>query len=274
VSHSRGLTAAALASLLGSAAFSTAAEPAPAVRPGTLVRWPGASVEACALGERRFEPLDGACVYPVDLLHAPGPLTLARWRGGRRETRTVRVGPFDYPVQRLTLPPGYVELSAADAERVRRENVQVAQLWGRTGKRRFALPLQPPLEPLPEGGRFGSRRVINGQPRSPHGGADYTAPLGAPVVAAADGEVALVAEHFFGGLSVFVDHGDGLITMYLHLSRADVTLGQTVRRGEPIGAVGSSGRATGPHLHFGARWRGARVDPRLLLAPERIPVIG
>jgi murein DD-endopeptidase MepM/ murein hydrolase activator NlpD len=75
----------------------------------------------------------------------------------------------------------------------------------------------------------------------------------------------MVADQFFGGNAVFVDHGDGLVTMYMHMSRADVAEGQPVRRGERVGAVGSTGRATGPHLHFGARWRGARVDPALLL---------
>ncbi len=94
------------------------------------------------------------------------------------------------------------------------------------------------------------------------------------MLAAADGVVALVAEHFFGGNSVFLDHGDGLITMYFHLSRVDVAEGRQLRRGECLGAVGSTGRATGPHLHFGVRWRGARVDPSLLLGdPARIPAI-
>ena len=272
--------AAALLASVGAAAGSEALAPAAAkrstvVRPGTLVRWPGEGIESCGQGGQRFEPLSGACVFPVDLLHAQGPLTLTRWRAGRRETTTVRVGRFDYPVQRLTLPPGFVELSAEDAERVRRENAQVAALWSRQGPRRFELPLHPPLDPLPQGGRFGSRRVINGQPRSPHGGADYGAAEGTPVLAAADGVVALVGDHFFGGRSVFVDHGDGLITMYFHLSRVDVVQGQQLRLGERVGAVGSSGRATGPHLHFGARWRGARVDPRLLLAdPGGLPAIG
>ncbi len=244
------------------------------VRPGTLVRWPGAEIEACATGERRFAPVAGACLYPIDLLRLPGPLELLRWRAGRREAASVRVGRFDYPVQRLTLPPELVELSPADAERVRRENAEIAPLWSRDGPRRFALPLAPPLDPLPEGGRFGSRRIINGQPRSPHGGADYSISEGTPVLAAAGGVVALVGDHFFGGRSVFVDHGDGLITMYFHLSRVDVAPGQELRRGERIGAVGMSGRATGPHLHFGLRWRGARVDPRFLLEdPERVPTL-
>jgi hypothetical protein len=244
------------------------------VRPGSLVRWPGADVDACAIGERRFQPLEDGCVYAIDLLRPAGPLALVRWRAGRRESASVRVGRYDYPVQTLTLPRGMVELSPEDAERVRRENEQVARLWGREGPRRFTLPLLPPLDPLPPGGRFGSRRIINGLPRSPHGGADYTAAAGTPVLAAADGVVALVGDHFFGGHSVFLDHGDGLVTMYFHLSRAEVAEGAEVKRGQAIGAVGSSGRATGPHLHFGVRWHSARVDPRWLLGdPAAVPAL-
>jgi len=244
------------------------------VRPGTVVRWPGRGIEWCELGARRFEPLDGACYFPVDLLRKAGPLVLARGRNARRETTTVRVRKFDYPIQKLTLPRHMVELSPEDLERVNRENRAMARLWTREGPRRFSLPLGAPLEPLPVGGRFGHRRIINGRPRSPHGGADYSTAEGAPVLAAADGTVAMVADQFFGGNAAFVDHGDGLVTMYMHLSRVDVAEGDEVRRGEGVGAVGSTGRATGPHLHFGVRWRGARVDPALLLrGPEVILTI-
>ncbi|MEM1250263.1 MAG: M23 family metallopeptidase, partial [Acidobacteriota bacterium] len=137
----------------------------------------------------------------------------------------------------------------------------------------FQLPLAQPLERLPRGGRFGARRIINGEPRSPHTGADYAANQGTPVLAAADGVVRLAEEHFFGGNSVFLDHGDGLITMYLHLHEIFVDPGESVTRGSVIGTVGSTGRSTGPHLHFGIRWRGARVDPAFLLQPERISTV-
>jgi murein DD-endopeptidase MepM/ murein hydrolase activator NlpD len=243
-------------------------------RPGTVVRWPGTALESCGVGERTWSPLGGACFYPIDLLRHAGPLELVRGRDGRRETARVDVGPYDYPVQRLQMPRGWVELAPKDLARVRRENREIAPLWRRTGPRQFDLPLCPPLDPLPPGGRFGDRRIINGSPRSPHSGADYTVPEGTPVLAAADGVVAMVADHFFGGTSVFVDHGDGLITMYLHLSRVDVTEGQRLRRGEGVGRVGQTGRATGPHLHFGVRWHGARVDPSALLDdPGAIPAI-
>jgi murein DD-endopeptidase MepM/ murein hydrolase activator NlpD len=186
----------------------------------------------------------------------------------------VRVGRLDYPVQKLTLPRHMVELSPEDLARVDRENREMARLWSLDGPRRFSLPLAPPLDPLPEGGRFGHRRIVNGRTRSPHGGIDYAAPGGTPILAAADGTVAMAADQFFGGNAVFLDHGDGLVTMYMHMSRVDVADGQPVRRGDRLGAIGSTGRATGPHLHFGVRWRGARVDPALLLGdPSRIPSI-
>jgi hypothetical protein len=273
-SRLRGAVALAAALVLAPAASGPGAEAPSPVRPGTVVRWLGEGVDWCAVGEKRFEPLDGACYFPVDLLRRAGPLEVARGRGGRRETTTVRVGKFDYPVQKLTLPRHMVELSPEDLERVRRETREMARLWTTEGPRRFGLPLGAPLEPLPAGGRFGHRRIINGSPRSPHGGVDYSAAAGAPVLAAADGAVAMVADQFFGGNAVFVDHGDGLVTMYMHMSRVDVAEGQAVRRGERVGAVGSTGRATGPHLHFGVRWRGARVDPALLLGdPRAIPAI-
>jgi murein DD-endopeptidase MepM/ murein hydrolase activator NlpD len=259
----KAAVAVALAASAGSGA-----EP-PAVRPGTIVRWPGADVEWCAAGGERAQPLDGACLFPIDLLQAPGPLELRRRRAGRLERLSVRVSRFDYPVQKLTLPSRMVDLSAADLERVRRENREMARLWGSDGPRRFSLPLAAPLDPLPAGGRFGHRRVINGSARSPHGGADYAADEGTPVHVAADGTAVLVADHFFGGNAVFVDHGDGLVTQYFHLSRVDVRQGQELRRGERVGAVGATGRATGPHLHFGVRWRGARVDPDALVASPR-----
>jgi hypothetical protein len=248
-----------------------AASPAAArVAPGRLVRWSAPGTERCGRGGETWSPVGETCWYPVDLLTDAGPLTVLRWRQGRRESAVVEVGAYPYEVQHITLEDqGKVDLSAADAARARRESAKVGALWGLRTPRRFTLPLAPPLEDLPGSGRFGARRFFNGQPRSPHSGADYAAAAGTPVLAAAAGTVVLAEEHFFAGKSVFLDHGDGLISMYFHLSGLAVREGDEVKAGEILGLVGSTGRATGPHLHFGIRWRGARVDPELLLHPER-----
>src|SRR5205823_5615765 len=113
---------------------------------------------------------------------------------------------------------------------------------------------------------FGARRIINGRPRAAHGGADYRAPQGTPVVAANAGRVALVGDYFFPGRLIALDHGLGLYTLYFHLDSVAVSEGERVDRGQPIGTVGATGRATGPHLHFGAQLGSARVDPAALLA--------
>jgi murein DD-endopeptidase MepM/ murein hydrolase activator NlpD len=141
----------------------------------------------------------------------------------------------------------------------------VVALFALETPRRYELPLAPPLERLGGAARFGSRRVFNREPRSPHSGADYSAAAGTTVFAPADGRVVLAEEQYFAGRAVFLDHGDGLLSMSFHLSETLVETGDEVRRGQPIGKVGATGRVTGPHLHFGLRWHGARVDPALLV---------
>ncbi len=255
-----------LAFALVLAAAGALAAPEVTAPPGGLVRWPGAELERCGRGGVGWAPVDGACWYPIDLLERPGPVEVWRRARGARETAVVRVGDYPYPVQHITLEDdSKVNLSAADAARAAREAQRVGALWSSDGPRRFSLPLAPPLDPLPAGGRFGSRRFFNDQPRSPHSGADFAAATGAPVRSAAAGTVVLADDLFFSGKSVFVHHGEGLITMYFHLSELAVASGDEIARGQVIGAVGATGRATGPHLHFGVRWRGARLDPALLL---------
>lgn len=248
---------------------------APTVIPGSVVRWPGHGIESCWLGDLEWKPWADACWFPIDLLQEPGSLTLHRTRGGSSEQLTVTVAGYPYPVQHLKVAPEMAEPPPEQLDRIRRENDRTAAVWNLGGPRRFELPLRPPLEPLPEARSFGSRRVFNGQPRDPHSGADLSAPKGTPVVAADCGRVVIAGNHYFSGNSVFIDHGDDLVTVYFHLDRVDVREGEAVERGQIIGTVGSTGRVTGPHLHFGIRWHGARIDPTQLLGdPDTVQEIG
>ena len=267
----RRLAVAMVATLLAGALLASAATTVTAP-PASVVRWPGDGIERCTFNGRSYPPRDGACLVPVDLL-ATGTLRAERVRAGVTESLAIEVGEYPYAVQRLTIDdPRRTNPSAEDLERIERESATIAALWSLDGGAHAQLPLAAPLERLPKGGRFGAKRIINGNPSSPHSGMDYSANQGTPVLAAGDGVVKLAEEHFFAGNSIFLDHGDGLLTMYFHLHEIFVEPGERVTRGAVVGTVGSTGRSTGPHLHFGARWRGARVDPALLLGPvERYP---
>ena len=127
------------------------------------------------------------------------------------------------------------------------------------------------LKPVdgPYSSAFGLKRFFNGQARKPHSGIDIAAPEGAPIMSPADGTIALTGDFFFNGNSVFIDHGQGLISMMCHLSRIDVKEGDVVKQGDLLGAVGKTGRATGPHLHWTVSLNNARVNPKLLFKEEQ-----
>ncbi len=209
----------------------------------------------------------------VDLEQAPGPVLIradAEDESGRPLTgqRTLRVLDAHFPVRRLTVARAFVELDPETLERVTREKAVLDRLWETaTPERLWHGPFRLPLDGAGPAFGFGERRIINGEPRSPHTGADFAAPPGAPVLAPQAGIVALVADHFFAGTSIILDHGLGLYTMYFHLQESLVQPGQRVAQGQAIARVGSTGRATGPHLHWGARLYGARIDPQELLHP-------
>jgi murein DD-endopeptidase MepM/ murein hydrolase activator NlpD len=199
---------------------------------------------------------------------------MAGWRIGVVDARgqplkasgRLQIRARKFPVQRLTLPREMVELDAPTLKRVEEESKRLRTLYRTiTPERLWRGGFTKPVGVPDAGEGFGARRIINGQARAPHAGLDYSADSGTPVVAANTGRVALVAEYFFPGRLLVLDHGLGLYTLYFHLERTDVADGDRVERGQIIGRVGASGRATGPHLHFAAHLRQARIDPALLL---------
>ena len=186
---------------------------------------------------------------------------------GERHSATweLRVASGRFLEQKLTVDPAYVEPPPSEAERIREDQEKVARVWAapptaRLWSRAFRLPVDAPLRK-----NFGAKRVFNGRPRSRHNGVDLAASAGAPVIAPAPARVALADELYFSGGTIILDHGGGLFTTYFHLSRLDVKAGDRLDAGAPLGAVGATGRATGPHLHWGARLNGARVNPLDLL---------
>ena len=201
---------------------------------------------------------------PLDTL--PGDFEIGIFFRSTVASKRVTITLKNYPEQRLTIKdkrkvePNPDDLARIEHEKEITEAIK-RRFSGAPPATDFALPANGPLS-----SRFGLRRIFNGLPRNPHAGLDVAVSTGAPVKAPADGVVANVGDYFFNGNTVFIDHGQGLITAYMHLSRTDVRAGQTIIKGETLGAVGSPGRVTGPHLHWAVILNNTPVDPELFLS--------
>lgn len=190
---------------------------------------------------------------------------------GKTLTQQFAVHAKRYGVERITLKnKRLVNPNANDMKRIRRDFADIHKAfthWRNVDapSLRFDLPVHARIS-----GVFGTHRFFNGQKRSPHSGVDLAAPAGTPIRAPADGVVIETGEYFFNGRTVFIDHGQGLVTMYNHMDRIAVATGDKVVRGQRIGDVGMTGRVTGPHLHWGVSLNDTRVDPLLFVAKDSL----
>ena len=219
---------------------------------------------------RAGEPAGYLGLVGIDMQDAPGTYELAVTirKGEQPATRLsyhVLVTKEKFAVEHLKLPKDKVDLDERTAARWKSEQEQVRQaLADNSALRLWQSGFVEPVNGR-RTGIFGSVRIMNGQPRNPHNGEDIGAPLGTDVAVTNDGVVRLTVDHVFSGRGVFVDHGLGFYSMYFHLSEILVRDGDLVKAGQVIGKVGATGRATGPHLHWGVKLNGARVNPYALL---------
>ena len=207
-------------------------------------------------------------VVGIPLAAQAGPAQIhVQSAGGPVRTLDYVVRPKKYLEQRLRVAPGQVELSPEDQARYEREREHLMKVMATFSPAADAgaLVMAPPVSGR-RSSSFGLRRVFNGQSRAPHSGMDIAAASGTPVKAPLAGSVLDTGDYFFNGGTVWLDHGGGLLTLYCHLSETSVKPGDVLRSGDKLGAVGATGRATGPHLHWGVLLNRTMVDPALFLA--------
>ena len=189
--------------------------------------------------------------------------------GAAAEKIVIDLREADYRVQRLTVDRKYIEPDQASLDRIfaERKMIDKALSNWRTADIGDVM-LRPPV-PGARSSSFGSRRIFNDQPRSPHKGMDITAVSGTPILAPLAGVVTATGDYYFNGNTVILDHGQGFVSLYCHLSEIDVAEGQVIAVGELLGKVGATGRVTGAHLHFATYLNGTAVDPALLIAENQ-----
>lgn len=191
----------------------------------------------------------------------PGPQTLTLSTG---ETHPVRIAPHAYATGKLTVPPQFVTPPPKVSKRIAAEAAIKKAVFATRSLRRWKGPFLPPTD-TPQTSPFGTRRTYNGKTRSTHQGLDFRAATGTPIVATHAGQVLIAQDFYYEGGFIVLDHGEGLFSLYMHLSAFEVKEGEAVTQGQPLARSGSSGRVTGPHLHFGVQWQGLYMEPSTLL---------
>jgi len=185
---------------------------------------------------------------------------------GQRFSHTIQIEPKEFPVKKLWVEEKFVTPPPEVTERIQRESQLLSSIYSVfteewLGEGKFFIPCEGDIYP-----NFGQRRIFNNKPRSQHSGIDIASPQGMPVKASNSGQVVLASHLYFSGKTVMLDHGLGVLSIYCHFSEITVETGQEVEKGEIIGKIGSTGRVTGPHLHWSIKIRGSRVDPNSLLS--------
>lgn len=236
---------------------------APSAVDSLRVRALGRTVAAFKVDERTWQALLG-----IDLSATPGryPISVETATGRRLGQSSLTLTSKSFPTRRLRVDPEFVNPPPVALERIEREAIELAAVWTTPADER--LWSGGFVAPVPEQatGSFGQRSVFNGQPRSPHGGADFPSPEGTPIQAPNGGRIVLARDLYFTGNTIVIDHGLGLFSLLAHLSSFAVGEGDRVAAGQFVGAVGATGRVTGPHLHWAVRAGDARVDPLSVLA--------
>ena len=241
----------------------------------SVLRWQG---EPLSFGVARFldhviylypDSAGAVALLPIGLNVEEGAYSLHAAlvdRHGRTTTAELQlhVSYKERPLEQLTLPQNMVTPDAESLARIDRESQQLKKLFAARSQRfwtRFERPVDEEVSSV-----FGKRRLLNGEPKSPHSGTDFRSPAGTPVRSFSDGRVVLVADLFYTGQTVVVDHGEGLFSVYAHLAEVLVDEEHELRVGDVLGKVGSTGRSTGAHLHLTVRLLEERIDPLALLA--------
>jgi murein DD-endopeptidase MepM/ murein hydrolase activator NlpD len=227
-----------------------------------LFQLPGGPTTATWFDRPLTFSADGLALAAVSLEAKSGPQKLTLANG---ETHTVPIARHQYRTGIITVPPQFVTPPPKVLKRIEEEAAVKKEVFATRSPRRWKGPFAAPAQ-TPQTSPFGTRRTYNGKTRSIHQGLDFRAAIGTPITATHAGKVLLARDMYYEGGFVVLDHGEGLFSLYMHLSKFEVKEGEQVEQRQPLALSGGSGRVTGPHLHFGVQWQGLYMEPATLLS--------